>query len=47
MRMKKLLGIRSVAPARPEMADNVNNSAGLNGKNRTLIICTVTMGSTG
>jgi hypothetical protein len=41
-RMKKLLGMRSVAPVSPAMAASVNSSVALNGK-PALIICTVTM----
>ena len=41
-RMKNDAGMRSVAPIRPEIAVNVNSSAGLKGKPR-LIICTVMM----
>ena len=42
MRMKKLFGIRKVAPVRPAMADRVNNSPLVKGKPR-LSICTVMM----
>ena len=42
MRMKKVLGIRSVAPVRPAMAVSVNNWDCVNGKPR-LSIWTVIM----